>query len=194
MKAVAFNGSPRPHGNTRRALETVIDELKTAGIETEIVQVGGLELHGCRVCLKCAETKDKHCYGWDDGLNPILDKLYAADIVLIGSPTYFASMTAETKAFIDRAGFVDGHNGNPLRRKIGAAVVAARRAGAMAVFGQVNNFFLIKEMIVPGSTYWNVGFGSRQGDILKDEEGVETFKNLGRNIAWLAGRLAQAGD
>lgn len=194
MKAVAFNGSPRPHGNTRRALETVLEELKPAGIETEIVQLGGLELHGCRVCLKCAEFKDRRCYGWDDGINPLLEKLYAADIVLLGSPTYFAGMTAEMKAFIDRAGLVDGHSGKPLRRKIGAAVVAARRGGATAVFAQINYFFLMKEMLVPGSTYWNFGLGAKMGDILKDEEGVETFQNLGRNIAWLAGKLAQAGD
>lgn len=189
MKATAFNGSPRVHGNTRRALELVLDELKPAGIETEIVQVGGLELHGCRACFKCGQTRDRRCHGWDDGMNPLIEKMFNSDIIIIGSPTYFSALTAETKALIDRAGLVEGHGGRPLRRKIGAAVVAVRRGGATAVFSQINSFFLMKEMIVPGSTYWNFGFGSKQGDILKDEEGVETFKNLGRNIAWLASRL-----
>ncbi|MFO7651806.1 MAG: flavodoxin family protein [bacterium] len=189
MKATAFNGSPRVHGNTRRALELVLDELKPAGIETEIVQVGGLDLHGCISCFKCSQIRDRRCHGWDDAMNPLIEKMYASDIIIIGSPTYFASMSTETKALIDRAGLVEGNNGNPLRRKIGAAVVAVRRGGATAVFSQINSFFLMKEMVVPGSTYWNFGFGSKQGDILKDEEGVETFKNLGRNIAWLAERL-----
>lgn len=189
MRATAFNGSPRVHGNTRRALELVLDELKPAGIETEIAQVGGLDLHGCLSCFKCSQTRDGRCHGWDDAMNPLIEKMFASDIIIIGSPTYFASMTAETKALIDRTGLVEGNNGNPLRRRIGAAVVAVRRGGATAVFSQINGFFLMKEMVVPGSTYWNFGFGSKQGDILKDEEGVETFKNLGRNIVWLAERL-----
>ncbi len=189
MKAVGFNGSPRPKGNTWHALGIVFEELKTAGIETEIVQVGGLTLHGCKACFKCWETKDRRCHGWDDEMPPLIEKLFNADIVLIGSPTYFSSMTSETKALIDRGGFVTGANGNPLRRKIGAAVVAVRRAGGNVVFAEINYFFLIKEMIVPGSTYWNIGVAMKPGDVLKDEEGVQTFRNLGRNIAWLAGKL-----
>jgi multimeric flavodoxin WrbA len=194
VKAVGFNGSPRPRGNTYQALTLVLDELKASGIETEIVQVGGRDLHGCRACMKCAETRDRHCHGWDDEMNGLIDKMYAADIVLIGSPTYFSSMTAETKALIDRAGYVAGRNENPLRRKIGAAVVAVRRGGANVVFAEINYLFLIKEMIIPGSTYWNFGVGRAPGEVLNDEEGVQTFKNLGRNIAWLAGKLAAGGQ
>jgi multimeric flavodoxin WrbA len=189
MRAVGFNGSPRPKGNTYHALSIVLDELKAAGIETEIVQTGGLTLHGCKACLKCREARDRRCHGWDDDMPPLIEKLLSADIVLIGSPTYFSSMTSETKALIDRGGYVAGANGNPLRRKIGAAVVAVRRAGGNVVFAEINYFFLIKEMIVPGSTYWNLGVAMRPGDVLKDEEGVQTFRNLGRNIVWLAGKL-----
>ena len=189
MRAVGFNGSPKPEGNTYHALTIVLEELKAARIETELVQVGGLDLHGCQACLKCRQTRDNRCHGWDDDMNPLIGKMLGADIVIIGSPTYFSSMTAETKALIDRAGYVSGANGNPLRRKIGAAVVAVRRGGANVVFSQINYFFLIKEMIVPGSTYWNFGIGRQPGEILNDEEGVQTFKNLGRNIAWLAARL-----
>jgi multimeric flavodoxin WrbA len=167
----------------------VLDELQATGIETEIAQVGGLTLHGCKACLKCRETRDRKCHGWDDDMAPLIERMLNADIVLIGSPTYFSSMTSETKALIDRAGYVSGANGNPLRRKIGAAVVAVRRGGANVVFAEINYFFLIKEMIVPGSTYWNFGLGRQPGEILKDEEGVQTFHNLGKNIAWLAQKL-----
>jgi len=189
VKAVGFNGSPRPKGNTWHALKIVLDELRATGIETEIAQVGGLTLHGCKACLKCRETRDRKCHGWDDDMAPLIEKMLNADIVLIGSPTYFSSMTSETKALIDRAGYVSGANGNPLRRKIGAAVVAVRRGGANVVFAEINYFFLIKEMIVSGSTYWNFGIGRQPGEILQDEEGVQTFHNLGKNIAWLAQKL-----
>lgn len=189
MKAVAFNGSPRREGNTFHALGIVLEELKTENIETELIQVGGRNLHGCQACLKCFETKDGKCHGWNDEMNPIIEKLLGADIVLLGSPTYFSSMTAETKALIDRSGYVATANGNPLRRKIGAAVVAVRRGGANVVFAEINYFFLIKEMIVPGSTYWNFGIGRKPGEILNDVEGVRTFRNLGKNIAWLAKKL-----
>ena len=190
MKAVGFNGSPRKRGNTFHALRTVLAELEAAGIETEVVQVGGLTLHGCRACLKCAEAQDMKCHGWDDDMNPLIEKMVGADIILIGSPTYFSSMTSETKALIDRAGYVTGRNGNPLRRRIGAAVVAVRRGGANVVFAGINYFFLIKEMVVPGSSYWNFGIGRGPGTILEDEEGMDTFRTLGRNIAWLAQRLS----
>ena len=189
MKAIGFNCSPRPEGNTHHALSIVLDELKSEGIETEVVQVGGKDVHGCQACMKCFAAKDRKCHGWADDMNPIIEKMLGADIVIIGSPTYFSSMTTEAKALIDRAGFVSGANGNPLRRKIGAAVVAVRRSGANVVFAEINFFFLIKEMIVPGSTYWNFGFGRQPGEILKDEEGVRTFHNLGKNIAWLAKKL-----
>lgn len=189
MKAIGFNGSPRRRGNTYHALKLVLGEVGSAGIETEIVQVGGLNLHGCQACMKCAEEQDMKCHGWDDDMNPLIAKMVEADIIVIGSPTYFSSMTAETKALIDRAGFVAGRNGNPLRRRIGAAVVAVRRGGANVVFAEINYFFLIKEMIVPGSDYWNFGIGRGPGKILEDEEGVQTFKTLGKNIAWLAQKL-----
>lgn len=191
IKATGFNCSPRPKGNTFLALNTVLEELRSAGIETELVQVGGLNLHGCRACNKCAEIRDRRCHGWKDDMNPLIDKMFSSDIILIGSPVYFSSMTAEAKALIDRAGYVAGRNNNPLRHKIGAAVVAVRRGGGNVVFGEINYFFLIKEMFVPGSTYWNFGFGMKPGEILNDEEGIKNFKNLGENIAFLAQKLWQ---
>jgi multimeric flavodoxin WrbA len=109
----------------------------------------------------------------------------AADGVLLGSPTYVTDVSPEIKALIDRACMVSGANGGIFRRKVGAGVVAVRRAGAMHALDTLNHFFLITEMIIPGSTYWNIGFGREIGEVEKDEEGIRTMKVLGRNMAWL---------
>ncbi|MBI4877918.1 MAG: flavodoxin family protein [Acidobacteria bacterium] len=189
MKVVAFNGSPRPDGNTSILIGHVFSELRKEGIETELVQLGGLALRGCSACLECAVHKDGRCTLPDDGMNGFIQKMLAADGILIGSPTYFTDVTAETKALIDRAGYVTRQNGNLLRRKVGAAVVAVRRAGAIHAFDTLNHFFLINEMFVPGSSYWNIGLGRARGDVERDTEGIETMHTLGRNMAWLLQRV-----
>lgn len=193
MKVVAFNGSPRPDGNTAALLGVVLEELSGSGIETEMVQFGGNLVSGCRACRKCAESRDGRCAVTGDIVNDCIAKMHRADGILIGSPTYFANVTAETKALIDRAGLVALSNGRMLRRKVGAAVVAVRRAGATRVFNSINHFFLINEMIVPGSIYWNLGTGSRAGEALEDEEGVRTMRALGANMAWLLSRIGGTG-
>ncbi|NLG84753.1 MAG: flavodoxin family protein [Firmicutes bacterium] len=189
MKVVAFNGSPRPHGNTAQALETVLAELRKAGIETELVQLGGRRLYGCLACGRCRANRDMRCAGRDDEMNERIAKAFAADGILIGSPTYFSNVTAEVKAFIDRCGYVAGANGNPLKGKVGAAVVAARRAGSNFTYAAINFFFGINEMIVPGSSYWNMTLARDPDDYIKDEEGVRTFRRLGENMAALMKRL-----
>ena len=189
MKVVAYNGSPRPHGNTAQALETVLEELRRAGIATELVQLGGRALHGCLACGRCHANRDMRCAGRDDGMNELIAKAFAADGILIGSPTYFSNVTTEVKAFIDRCGFVAGANGNPLRGKVGAAVVAARRAGANFTYAAINFFFGIHGMIVPGSSYWNMTLARDPDDYRKDEEGIRTFRRLGENMAALMKRL-----
>jgi multimeric flavodoxin WrbA len=191
MKVVAFNGSPRPDGNTRILLGYVLGELEKEGIQTELVQAGGTPLRGCTACLECAVNKDRRCTIEDDPLNGYVEKMLAADGILIGSPTYFTDVTAETKALIDRGGYVIRQNGNLLRHKVGAAVVAVRRAGAMHAFDTINHFFLINEMIVPGSSYWNIGIGRAKGDVERDAEGIETMRTLGRNMAWLLKKVGQ---
>ena len=122
-------------------------------------------------------------------MNEVLAKMKAADGILIGSPTYFADLTAEVKALIDRAGYVGLSNGGMWRRKVGAAVVAVRRAGAVHVFDSINHFFFINQMIVPGSSYWNLGVARDPGEFYQDQEGVATMRNLGRNMAWLLKKL-----
>jgi multimeric flavodoxin WrbA len=188
MKVVAFNGSPRKEGNTSIAIRTVFGELEEEGIETELVQLGGANIRGCRACYKCFEKKNSRCIQKDD-LNSFVEKMIGADGIIIGSPTYFSNVSTEVKALIDRSGLVARANDNLFRRKVGAAVVAARRAGATHVYSSINYFFGIGHMIIPGSSYWNIGFGRNPGEILKDEEGMATFRDLGRNMAWLLKKL-----
>ncbi len=185
MKVVGFNGSPRKNGNTSLLIRRVFQKLEDAGIETEFVQLGGNLVHGCTACLKCKETKSGRCSIEDDIINGCIEKMIDADGIIIGSPTYFASLTTETKALIDRSGYACRSAGNLLRRKVGAAVVAVRRAGALNVFNAINQFFLINECILPGSVYWNLGLGRLPGEAEQDEEGMKTMDILGDNMAWI---------
>jgi multimeric flavodoxin WrbA len=193
MKAVAFNGSGRKDGNTAILLRGALEELEKAGLETELVQLAGRPLRGCTACFQCYARKDGACALGGDEMNSHIRKMVEADAILIGSPTYFADVTAETKALIDRAGMVTRANGDQLRRKVGAAVVSVRRAGAIHAFDTINHFFLIGQMIVAGSTYWNIGIGREPGQVEGDEEGVATLANLGRNVAWVVKALAAGG-
>jgi multimeric flavodoxin WrbA len=112
-----------------------------------------------------------------------------ADAILLGSPTYFADVSSEMKALMDRCGMVSRANGDLFKRKLGAAVVAARRAGAIHVFDSINHFFLIGQMIVVGSNYWNIGMGREKEEVAKDEEGMQTMRVLGQNMAWLLKKM-----
>ena len=189
MKVIAFNGSARKDGNTAILVRHVLRELETAGIETELIQLAGSRIHGCIACMKCFENKDQRCSVKDDNVNDCIEKMLGADGIILGSPTYFANVSTEMKALIDRAGMVSRANNDMLSRKVGAAVVAARRAGAIHVFNSINHFFFIGQMVVPGSSYWNIGMGREKGEVEKDEEGVQTMENLGRNMAWLLKKL-----
>ena len=139
--------------------------------------------------MKCFENKDQRCSVKDDITNDCIGKMLDADGSILGSPTYFANVSTEMKALIDRAGMVSRANGDMLARKVGAAVVAVRRAGAIHVFNSINHFFFIGQMIVPGSSYWNLGMGRQKGEVEKDEEGIQTMKDLGRNMSWLLKKL-----
>ena len=189
MKVVAFNGSPRKNGNTAMLIDTVLAELQKEGIETERLQLGGKKIHGCTACMKCFQNQDKHCSIDNDVLNELVDKMIEADGIVIGSPTYFANVSTEVKALIDRAGLVAIANGHMLRRKVGVAVVSVRRAGATDTFDAINKFFFINQAIVPGSVYWNMGFGLAEGQVQDDDEGMKTMQTLGENMAWLLKRL-----
>jgi multimeric flavodoxin WrbA len=185
MKVLGINGSARKDGNTAIIIRRVFAELEKEGIETELIQLAGKKIRGCTACLKCRENKDNRCSVNNDSFNKCYEKLLDAEGIILGSPTYFADMTPELKAFIDRAGYVSRGNGNSLKRKVGAAVSVARRAGAMHTLDSINHLFLISQMIIPGSIYWNVAYGREKGDVEADMEGMQTMQVLGENMAWL---------
>jgi len=189
MKVVAFNGSPRKNGNTVRLINKVFEQLNTHNVETELIQLGGEPVRGCMACGQCRVNQNSKCVIDDDIINTCIAKMIAADCIIIGSPTYFSNVTAEVKALIDRAGYVTRGNGYLLRRKLGAAIVAVRRAGALITFNAINDFFLINEMIIPGSSYWNLGIGREPGDVETDAEGLNTMNSLAENIAWLLKKI-----
>jgi multimeric flavodoxin WrbA len=192
VKVTAFNGSARPDGNTAAMIRHVFVPLEQAGIETELFQLGGRTIRGCAACYTCYREKNGRCV-INDVVNECVEKMAVSDGIIIASPTYFADVSTETKALIDRAGLVSRANGNLLSRKVGAAVVAVRRAGAIHAFDTINHFFLISQMIVPGSSYWNIGIGREKGEVEQDEEGVRTMTTLGENMAWLLAKLRSWG-
>ena len=189
MKVVVFNSSPRSEGNTKLCLDMVTDELEKESIEVEYIWMGMDKIQGCISCYQCAKNRDKKCGVKNDKLNDYLEKMIEADGIILGSPTYFADTTARMKALIERAGLVSKMNGELLKHKVRARVVAVRRAGATHVFSSMNYFFLISSMFVVGSSYWNLGIGLNPGDVLNDAEGKQTFKNLGQNMAYLLKKL-----
>lgn len=191
MKVIAFNGSARKNGNTTNLLNLVLEELTNEGINTELVELAGKPVPGCIACYKCFDKKNGRCAVDNDIVNEAIGKMQEADGILLGSPTYFADVAANMKGLIERCGMVSRANGDLFKRKVGAGVVAVRRAGAYQVFNSLNAFFLIGQMIVVGSSYWNIGIGRDPGEVLKDEEGVRTMRDLGRNMAWLMKKIKE---
>ncbi len=192
MKVIAFNGSAREKGNTHLLLKAVLEQIEANDIKTELIWLGNKPLGGCIACYKCLKHKDKRCHQ-EDIINEYLKKMLEADGILLGSPTYFADVSTNMKALIERCGMVARVNGDLLKRKAGAAVVAVRRAGAYHVFSSLNSFFLIGQMIVVGSSYWNLARGKDPGEVKDDSEGMKTMKDLGENMAWLIKRLKNEG-
>lgn len=191
MKVVAFNTSVRADGNTAILIRQIFKQLEREGIKTELIQFGEQKISGCLGCGKCAINKDKKCAVTDDLVNEYIGEMIKADGIIIGSPTYFADCTAGAKALIERAGMVSRANDNMLMRKVGAAVVAVRRGGAIHAFDTINHFFTINEMIIVGSLYWNIGIGRQIGEVEKDEEGLNTMAILGKNMAWLLKKISK---
>ncbi|MDR2353650.1 MAG: flavodoxin family protein [Deltaproteobacteria bacterium] len=188
MAVLAINGSPRPKGNTRIMLDWVGEGLRQEGIETEVFQIGGEHVSGCKACGSCGRTESLSCVQ-NDLINTLIPKMVEADAIILGSPVYFADITPELKCVIDRVGYVCLHQGNPLRRKPGAAVVVARRAGHVHAFDSINHFFGILQMYTVGSRYWNLGVAREAGNILDDREALETMQVLAGNLAWLIKKL-----
>jgi len=191
MKVLAIIGSARKGGNTAALTKIAFEELEKEGIETELIELAGKNLNSCMACYKCFQNKDKSCINNKDEMNELITKMDEADAIIIGSPTYFANVSSNIKALIDRAGLVGIANDYLFKRKIGAPIVAVRRAGSVNVFDAINKFYFINQMIVPGSVYWNMGIGLQPGDVNNDEEGVKTMKILGENMAWLLKKVSE---
>jgi multimeric flavodoxin WrbA len=191
MKVIAFNGSGRKDGNTSLLIRHVFNELEKENIETEMIQLAGNKIRGCTSCYKCRENQNRKCTFDDDIINECIAKMIEADGIIIGSPVYFTDITAETKALIDRSGYVAGSNGKLFKRKVGAAVIAVRRGGALHAFDSINHFFHINEMIVPGAIYWNFGIGRNIGDVESDDEGIRTMRSIAENMAWILKKIKQ---
>ena len=189
MKVLAINGSARLNGNTAIMLNTALEVLALEGVETELVQLGPKGLQGCIACYKCFENKDRRCAVDDDRMNGYIEKMLAADGILLGSPTYFADVTTNMKSLMDRSGMVSRANADMFQRKAGAAVVTARRGGAIHTYDTLNHFFGITQMVVPGSSYWNMGYGREPGQVNGDDEALATMRTLGRNMAWLLKKI-----
>ena len=184
MKALLINGSPNAKGCTYTALSIVAKELENNGIEAEIVHVGHKDIHGCIACGKCAETGK--CI-FNDMVNEVAPKFEQADALVVGSPVYYAGVAGTMNSFLDRL-FFSTHFDK--RMKVGAAVCSARRAGTTATFDQLNKYFTISEMPIASSRYWNMVHGFSGEDVMKDEEGVQIMRILGRNIAFLVKAIA----
>jgi len=185
MKVIAINGSPNKEGNTFHALSMVGDELKAAGIEFEILHIGHKLIHGCIACGKCSVNKDEKCIIKTDDLNQWIQQIKVADGLIIGSPVYYSGIPGTMKSFLDRLFFVAGSNGNLLRHKVGAAVVAVRRTGGSSTLDGLNHYLSYSEMIIATSNYWNVIHGTAPGEVVKDGEGRQIMRVLGKNMAWL---------
>ena len=190
MKAIGIVGSPRKSGNTAFLVKEALKIIRSEGIETELIQLAeGRPIQGCISCFQCMQNKNMKCAVDSDPFNEYFAKISSADGLLLGSPVYFSDVTAGMRALIERCGFVGRANGGVLRRKVGSGIIAVRRAGSNYALASINYLFLISEMIIPGSNYWNTGMGREPGEVMKDTEGIETMRTLGRNMAWLLKKL-----
>jgi len=188
MKALLVCGSPRREGNTEILLDRARHRLEQRGISSELVLLAEHEVKPCIACGKCKEQKDGTCTVKDDDFHPIFMKMREADAIIVGSPVYFGCATSQITSLLHRAGYVSRANGNFFKGKIGAPVVVARRAGQNFTYAQLLFFFTVNDMIVPGSTYWNIAFGRQKGDVTGDDEGVETIDHFADNVADLLSR------
>lgn len=192
MKVLAINSSARKDGNTAILIDHVFQELNKAGIETELVLLAGQIIEPCKACWACQGMKN--CVHKKDTFCNTFEKMVEADGILLGSPVYTANVSANMQAFLERAAVVCDMNPGLLTHKAGAAVTAARRGGALQAVDSMNHFFLNHEMYVVGSVYWNMAYGRLPGDVLKDREGLDNMRNLGRNMAYLMKVLQKDQD
>ncbi len=192
MKVIAINGSPRQKGNTWFALKTIGEILIDEGIDFEILHIGNKNIRGCIACRQCFKNQDGKCAVRNDDLNHYLPAVTEADGIILGSPVYYSGIAGTMKCFLDRVFYVSGANGNQMRHKVGAAVVALRRSGGSITLDSLNHYLTISEMVVVSSNYWNIIHGMQEGEAEQDSEGLQIMRVLGANMAWLL-KTKQAG-
>lgn len=180
MKVLLINGSPNQKGCTNRALTEVEKSLNENGIKTEIFHIGRKAISGCTACGSCRKTGK--CIIEDDCVNTVIAKIEEADGVVIGSPVYYASANGALIALLDRVFY---SSGKKFARKLGASVASARRAGTTVTLDEINKYFMISQMPVVSSSYWNMVFGNTVEQVEQDEEGLRIMRDLGKNMAWL---------
>jgi len=190
VKAIAICGSPRIEGNTEILLLKVLEVFEAEGVPGELVRLGERKIDPCTACGTCARLRDKQCVNKGDDFHGVFEKMLDADIIVLGSPVYFGSATPQMMSLLDRAGYISRFNGHLFSRKLGGPVAVARRAGQNFTYAQLMYWFTINDMIVAGSTYWNVAFGTKKGQVSEDTEGIETVARFAENLAWLAKKIS----
>jgi len=185
MKVVGIVGSPRLRGNTEILTRMALAEIRKDGVGTELITLAGKRIAPCDACRSCVKTGKCH---FKDDFDSIIAKVKKADGIILATPVYYGAATPQITALISR---FYSMRGKPLKHKVGGGIVVARRAGKNFTFAQLMFFFMLHEMIVPGSTYWNVAFGRNKGEVEKDKEGVSTIKNFAHNMAWLVKKISK---
>ncbi len=185
-KVLLLSGSPRKNGNTMQVMQECAAVIEKEGMEAEVISLAGANIKGCIACRKCAQLK--RCVQ-DDDLNPILEKVKAADGLIVGAPVYFGTPRGDLMNLLQRIGVISYGTDRFLSWKVGGPIAVGRRGGLATAYQEMLMFYFINEMIVPGSTYWNMVFGKEPGDALKDEEGMATLKRFSENVSILIKKL-----
>lgn len=186
LKVTGIVGSPRKGGNTEILVRRALQGAEQEGAETELITLHDKRIEFCDGCRRCRRGEECHI---DDDVMDIFREMERSDGIIIGTPTYFSCVSAQTKALIDRIGYIALGKGKPFRGKVGAPIVVARRAGASSTWAQLIYFFFIMEMVIPGAMYWSVAYGREIGEVEKDDEGMRTAEDLGRKVATVARKL-----
>jgi len=185
-KVLLISGSPKAEGNTAQLMNECARLIREQGVEAEVISFSEMKIESCTACGKCSESKQ--C-SLDDGLNDIIEKLRASQGFIVGSPVYFGTARGDVMAALQRIGYVSMKSDRFLSGMVGGPIAVARRGGQTSTLQEMLMFFLINDMIVPGSTYWNMAFGRFPGEVWQDKEGIETARHFALNVAKLVKKL-----
>ena len=185
-KTLLISGSPKSDGNTAQLMNECAKVIQEQGVETEVLSFAGMKIESCTACGKCSETGKCDI---EDGLNEIIEKIRSSQGFIVGSPVYFGTARGDVMSALQRIGYVSMHSNKFLAGMVGGPIAVARRGGQTSTLQEMLMFFLINDMIVPGSTYWNMVFGRLPGEAWKDQEGIDTIRHFAGNVAKLVKNL-----